>query len=436
METLSQRLGALQDQMMDLYEQQSSNIREQVQYWLLQRQEQAVLYVARQQGLNKLGHSAVPPMHVSKARAEEAIQMHLQLCSLQESEYGTLPWTLRETSLERYQAKPRDTFKKEGTPVTVHYDNSAENAVEYTLWGSVYDHVDGAWTHCAGGADEHGLYITRNGEKEYYEDFRKDSARYGTAGTWTVNCGSQTFYFPNSSGPIKQPIPDAVDTATYPPAPTAQRPREARTHQPPRPEEGPCAKEVELDRGREQGKPSARGRRRLGEHLDRDPDWDPVPRRPRPYKVAKGSWRYPVSLWQHQQQQQQQQHQQQQQLQQLQQLQQQLQQLQQQLQQQQRGCASGTDHSNTTQAPASALLPCVVLSGRPNPLKCLRYRLWQRFGGLVEDITTTWTWAKRGQRDRDSKISLVFKGEEQRTKFLATVCLPKGVTSSLGMLPY
>nr|WJJ59286.1 MAG: E2 protein [Leptonychotes weddellii papillomavirus 8] len=432
METLSQRLGVLQDQMMDLYEEQASTLSAQVKYWALQRQEHAVLYVAKQKGLNKLGHSAVPPMHVSKARAEAAIQMHLKLCDLQESQYATLPWTLRETSLERFKANPTDTFKKEGTQVTVHYDNSAENAVEYTLWGSVFDQVDGVWTKCDGGADELGLYISRNGGKEYYEDFKKDSDRYGTSGAWTVNCGNQTYCFPNSSGPNKLSIPDAVDTAPQTSAPSTQRTREASTDQPPVPGERPCAKEVELDRGRGQGKPTAaaRGRKRLGEPLERDPD-----RRPRPYKVAKGSWRYPVSLLQHQQQQQQQQQQEQQQQQQLQQLQQQLQQLQQQLQQ--RGvCTPGTEHSNSPQAPAPTLLPCVVLSGRPNQLKCLRYRLWQRFGGLVEDITTTWTWAKRGHRERESKISLVFKGDEQRTKFLGTACLPKGVTASLGMLPY
>nr|WJJ59276.1 MAG: E2 protein [Arctocephalus gazella papillomavirus 1] len=434
METLSQRLGALQDKMMDLFEQQSSQLNAHVQYWSLQRQEHAMMYVARQQGLNKLGLSAVPPMHVSKARAEDAIQMHLELCSLQESEFGSLPWTLRETSLERYKANPQGTFKKEGTSVTVHYDNNAENAVDYTLWKHVYDHVDGAWTRCEGGADEKGLYICRTDRREYYEDFQKDSARYGTTGTWTVNCGgNQTFYFPNSSGSSKQPIPDAPDSAKQAPAPSAQRPQTS-TDRPSDPGERPCAKEAELGRG--QGKLPTVWRKRPGDGLERDPDRIPpilhggTWGRPQPYKVDRRAWRHQVSLLQHQHLQQQQQ--------QLQQQQQQLQQLQQQLQQQQRGCSPGPDSPLSTQAPASALLPCVVLSGRPNPLKCLRYRLWQKYGGLVEDISTTWTWARRGQRDRDreSKISLVFRNEEVRTKFLGQVCLPKGVSASLGMLPY
>nr|WJJ59328.1 MAG: E2 protein [Leptonychotes weddellii papillomavirus 7] len=424
METLSQRLGALQDQMMDLYEQQSPQLSAQVQYWLLQRQEQALLYAARQKGLTKLGLCAVPPMQVSKARAQEAIQMHLLLCSLQESEYGKLPWTLRETSLERFQANPPGTFKKNGTTVTVHYDNTADNAVDYTLWEAVYDQVDGAWTHCEGGADEHGLYVSRNGLKEYYEDFKKDSGMYGTTGAWTVSCGSQTFCFPNSSGPGKQSFPDAAEsgTGTQTSVSSAQRSRETSPGHTSESWEGPCAKEVELDRGQGKLFTATRGRRRPGDPVERDPDWEPVPvlhgrawGRQQPYKVARRVWRHQVPLLYQQQQQQQ---------------------LQQQQLQQQRGSPSQPDHTKTTQESTSALLPCVVLTGRPNPLKCLRYRLWQKFGGLVEDITTTWTWARRGQRDSHSKISLVFRSEELRTKFLATVCLPKGVTASLGMLPY
>nr|WJJ59297.1 MAG: E2 protein [Leptonychotes weddellii papillomavirus 13] len=420
METLSQRLGALQEQMMDLFEQQSSNLSAHVRYWLLQRQEHAMMYVARQKGLNKLGTCAVPPMHVSKARAEDAIAMHLQLSSLQDSQFGTLPWTLGETSMERYKANPSGTFKKAGAPVTVHYDNSPDNAVEYTLWGHVYDQVDGVWTDCAGGADERGLYINRNGAKEYYEHFQKDSARYGTTGEWTVNCGSETFYFPNSTGPGKQSIPEAADPAEQTAAPVPQRSREAPADQPTGQRERSCLEEVELDRGRrEQRKPAAttRGRRRLGD-LDWDTDWEPPPvlhggpwGRPQPYKVDKRGWKHQGLLQQQLQQQQLQ-------------------------QQQQGGCLPGPDPPSTPQAPPSALLPCVVLSGEANQVKCYRYRLWKKYGGLVEDITTTWTWAKRGQRHRESKISLVFKTEELRTKFLASVCLPKGVWASLGMLPY
>nr|WJJ59271.1 MAG: E2 protein [Hydrurga leptonyx papillomavirus 1] len=441
METLSQRLGVLQDQMMDLIEQQASQLSAQVKYWYLQRQEQALLYYARQKGLSKLGHSAVPAMQVSKARAETAIQMHLQLSSLQESEFGKLPWTMKETSSERYQANPSCTFKKKGTQVTVHYDNKPDNAVEYTLWLDIYEQTDGAWTKSAGGADEKGLYVSRDGIKDYYEDFQKDSCRYGTTGEWTVFCGSQTFYFPNSSGSGKQPISEVADAAKSTSAPNTQRSLETPTPQPLGSGERVCAKEVELDRPRGgQGKlPSSRGRKRPGEPLERDPEWDWEPPpvlhgaswgRPQPYKVARRGWRHQVLL-QQQQQQLQLQQQQQQQLQ----LQQQLQQQQQQLQPSQR-CSSAAEHPNTTPAAASALLPCVVLSGRANPLKCLRYRLWQKYGGLVEDITTTWMWAKRGKKTGDSQICLVFRTEDLRTTFLSKVCLPKGVCASLGLLPY
>ncbi|ABV80247.1 E2 [Ursus maritimus papillomavirus 1] len=431
-QSLSSRLGALQDQMMDIYEKGGRGLEVPLMYWALQRKEHALLYLARQNGYDKLGLQPVPALAVSKAKATQAISMHLLLCSLQDSEYGQEPWSLSDTSVELYESKPQKTFKKHGATVRVHYDNSAENAMEYVCWGKVYswDFCSSKWTCCTCGVDERGVYVNKKDKKQYYENFEKDSVTYGKTGTWTVQFKNKTFCCSTSSS-VGEPVPTASHDAPDGGAPCDPN--------------SPQKAKAPFSGKRKHNGPSVHGSEASGPLLGGQGERGPSPKRHKPASDGERTLRQPthaahptgtpVSL--HVQQQQQQHQQQQLQQQQLQQLQQQ------QLQQQQQRRPQEAEDRHQPRAdlprrdplhPASTPVPVIVLSGSPNQLKCYRYRLNKKHKCLIKFVSTTWYWTNEGGQGEKAMITLMFYSEACKNTFLNSVVLPKGVTSTGGFL--
>nr|WJJ59281.1 MAG: E2 protein [Arctocephalus gazella papillomavirus 2] len=479
-EKLGSRLDALQEQQMTMLEEESETLEAQVAYWGLVRQEQALLYCARQAGIISLGLCAVPPQHITKERAREAIGMHMRLQSLLNSGFGSLPWNMKETSMERLNAPPEGTFKKRGQPVRVLYDGDPNNAMQYVLWKDIFVYMEETWVQLQGHADNLGLYYVSEGHKTYYVDFASDAKKYGSTGAWTVLTQNATMYFPNSSGSKQQSIPQAPNAeepdgpAPAPPAPTeVPAPKRARACERPG-EEAPRLGSA----GGGPGVPGEQGERPStaapggvlrGLQLRTRPEVSEPERRPQQQRPPQpGPQQQPrpqrcahqplQQRHQQEQQQQQQQHQ--------------LQLQQQQQQQRQEPPLSPPPSSSPSSSPppppsppvprtvlrgvkrkspggpprpthpprdkdsASALRPALIVSGDANQVKCLRYRWHRKHGGLIGDISTNWCWSKGGRDPHQSHICVLFDSETKRDIFCSLCVLPRGVLAKNAWLPY
>ncbi|ACC99402.1 E2 [Macaca fascicularis papillomavirus 10] len=198
MEALAERLNALQDKILTLYEEDSKDLKEQIEHWRCVRQECAVFYKARELGFSHLSHQVVPPLQVSRSKAHKAIELQMALESLYNSEYNTEEWTLQETSLEMWHAEPQACFKKKGTTVTVLFDCDKDNAMDYTLWGYIYVWGDNGWAKTCGKADEWGLYYYADGLKVYYTEFMKDAKKYAKTNHWEVHVAGTVMRYSDS----------------------------------------------------------------------------------------------------------------------------------------------------------------------------------------------------------------------------------------------
>ncbi|QYI89585.1 E2 early protein [Bos taurus papillomavirus 41] len=201
MESLAARFDALQEDLMQIYEQGATTLDAQIKHWELIRQEQALYYVARKQGLGRLGLYPVPTSAVSENKAKQAIEMHLLLQNLQKSDFAGEKWTLVETSYEHFTAAPSRTLKKGPAQVTVIYDNKPENAMTYTVWKYVYfvDECDN-WHKVPSHVDYYGVYyVDADGQPVYYVQFSTDAEQYSSSGQWTVQYANKTFSAPVTS---------------------------------------------------------------------------------------------------------------------------------------------------------------------------------------------------------------------------------------------
>nr|ABU90815.1 E2 [Rhesus papillomavirus 1b] len=204
MEALAERLSALQDRILELYEDDSKDLKDQIEHWKCVRQECAVLYKAREVGFTHLNHQVVPPLTVSRAKAHKAIEVQLALESLQNSEYNDEEWTLQDASLEMWHTEPKGCFKKKGVPVTVLFDCDKDNTMEYVLWGHIYVWGDNGWVKTFGEADNWGLHYTVAGDKVYYVQFYEDAKKYGHGNgngdgyEWEVHVGGTVMHYSDS----------------------------------------------------------------------------------------------------------------------------------------------------------------------------------------------------------------------------------------------
>lgn len=201
MEALAARFDALQEDLMAIYETGPQTLETQIKHWQLIRHEQAMYYVARRQGINRLGMYPVPPSSVSEQRAKQAIEMHLHLSSLSRSPYAHERWTLPETSYETFMASPQKTFKKKGVQVTVVYDNNNANAMVYTVYKDLYVQDDNdMWHKLHSDVDYYGVYYTDlEGQRIYYQTFADDAEQYSESGQWKVLFENKTFSAPVTS---------------------------------------------------------------------------------------------------------------------------------------------------------------------------------------------------------------------------------------------
>nr|AGU90819.1 E2 [Human papillomavirus type 70]AGU90827.1 E2 [Human papillomavirus type 70] len=199
METLSQRLNALQEKILEHYEQDSKLIYDQINYWKYVRLENAIFYAARERGMHTIDHQVVPPGTTSKAKAYQAIELQMALESLAQTDFNKEEWTLKDTSNEMWQTKPKQCFKKKGVTVEVWYDGNKDNSMHYVVWGAIYykTHTD-TWCKTEGYVDYWGIYYVHEQHKTYYEVFKQDAQMYGTSGKWEVHCNGNIIHCPDS----------------------------------------------------------------------------------------------------------------------------------------------------------------------------------------------------------------------------------------------
>nr|AGU90668.1 E2 [human papillomavirus 59] len=188
MDTLSQRLSVLQDQILEHYENDSKDINEHINYWKLVRMENVILFAARENNIHTLNHQVVPTFLVSKNKACEAIELQMALESLAQTEFKNEQWTMQETCQELWQTAPKKCFKKQGITVEVRFDCSKENTMHYTSWTFIYYVNDvGQWCKTTGNVDFWGLYYKVEEEQVYYVKFIHDAKKYGTTDKWEVH---------------------------------------------------------------------------------------------------------------------------------------------------------------------------------------------------------------------------------------------------------
>lgn len=200
MTDLQARLDFIQDKILDLFEKNSTDLADHLQFYYYGRKEHALLYLARQQGIRL--SMPVPSLAASKSRAKDAIEMYLLVESLMKSPYGREEWTLPQVSRERYTAPPVNTFKKGGSHVQVQFGPDADNVTEYTTWEHIYlQDADDEWYKADGGVDLQGLYfIDSAGQTMYYVKFSDEAVKYGTPGNWALLYDNNPVAFVTSPG--------------------------------------------------------------------------------------------------------------------------------------------------------------------------------------------------------------------------------------------
>ncbi|CRH63685.1 E2 (early) protein%2C N terminal [Chlamydia trachomatis] len=210
METLCQRLNVCQEKILDCYELDSNKLSDQINYWKLVRYESAMFYKAREIDLKTVNHQVVPACGVSKEKACQAIEMHMALESLNNSEYNTEPWTMRDTCYELWCVAPKHCFKKQGVTVTVIFDGNKDNTMDYINWKCIYYSTDSGWVKTCGKVDYTGIYYKHVCNKEYYVEFEKEAKKYG-ASKWEVHVYGEVITCPEYvSSTCSDPLPTAT----------------------------------------------------------------------------------------------------------------------------------------------------------------------------------------------------------------------------------
>ncbi|AAW88324.1 E2 [Procyon lotor papillomavirus 1] len=227
MEALRQALDSVQEELLNLYEKDSSDLTDQVTHWNLMRREQVILHYARKNAITRVGMTFVPPQNVSQQKAKEAIEQELYLQSLLGSDYSNERWTLSDTSREVLLAPPMYCFKKGGRPVDVRFDGDPENVTQYTLWGHIYyQNAEDVWQKTKGHVDDTGLYYTAEGERVYYVVFKDEAKRYGTSGKYEV---LHELTQPVSTSTSPRPTGSTGNSTSLGPQPRTSTPRKKIT---------------------------------------------------------------------------------------------------------------------------------------------------------------------------------------------------------------
>lgn len=399
-ERLTDRLESLQEQILNLYEGDSKNLRDHILLWHLTRQENALLFAARQKNVHKIGLQVVPPTRTSRVKAEQAIMMELVLESLAKTNYGNEPWTLQETSLETYLGQPHHTLKKEPRFVDIQYDDSPDNATREVAWKWVYyqDADTGMWHKVMGDLiDSDGVYYEEvDGVRVYYIMFKDLLKKYGTVRTtmFTVKYGVKKINIAVASSHGRPATPvqpaDAPDQPEAVPATRAKSPAQKK-RTPPR-DHSPAAKRakpaqprtpptVSAGRRRRGRTPAAGRRRKQRKRGGSEPSSGPDKSTPLPPAAGEV------------------------------------------------GRVHTSVPATTTGRLRRLLLeardpPLIVIKGPPNSVKCFRFRCNQHHRKAYDRVSTTWSWTnERGKGT--AHVMFSFKSVQQRQHFVDTVKIPK-----------
>lgn len=394
MERLRDRFDAVQEALLTLYEQDANDIDTQIKHWDLMRQEHAILYIARQNGIRQLGLQQVPSLATSEHKAKQAIMMSILLKSLKDSPFGNETWSLSETSIELLNTPPRHCFKKSGYTVDVYYDRDKDKLFPYTGWHDIYfQDENNTWHKTVGKVDYYGLYyVDENGEKVYYIKFDEKAKTLSTTGEWEVRYQNKT---------ISPSVTSSSFSSSWKPSSgyglptTSQHPEtseERRTQQE--------IAERPLSRSSTNEKVSGIRLRRRGEGEQGSTERSPKRRRadtpdstgsavPTPAEVGRST----------------------------------------------RSVGRG-HYSRLERLQIEARdPPILIVKGCSNTLKCWRFRIKTKNRKCYTFATTVFKWVDGvHELDDRSRMLLAFKDYTQRQQFVDSVTLPKGTEIAYGSL--
>ena len=391
MEKLKDRYDAVQEALLNLYEHASNDIDTQIKHWELTRQENAILYVARQKGLKSLGMHPVPSLATSENKAKDAIKMHLLLKSLKDSPFGNETWSLTETSLELLNTPPKNCFKKRGYTVDVLYDRDEDKVYPYTAWEQIYFQDEhNMWHKTHGAVDYYGLYFYDvNGYKVYYVKFDDKAKTLSVTGEWEVRYKNKTI-----SPSVTSSSSPSSSWKSSSELGTSSKYSETDQEIVRRPKEKPEGRTGDAS----QSPPNLRHSRRGREGELGTTGGSPAKRRRAEAPDSTGS-AVPTAQ------------------------------------------QVGSRHRSVGRGHLSRLErlqkeawdpPTIIVKGCANTLKCWRFRCKNnKSRKLYEYATTVFRWV---DLDNNSRMLFAFKDTQQRELFLDSVTLPKGTEVALGSL--
>ncbi|AAZ39523.1 E2 protein [human papillomavirus 102] len=374
MASLADRLDACQEMLIDLYEKDSNKLEDQLLHWQCVRREHAILFRAREAGHTSVGHQVVPPLSVTKTKACQAIAVHLSLQSLNNSDFKYEPWTLQDTSMDMWNTPPQGCWKKKGCTVTVKFDNSDCNEMDYVSWGHIYVNKEDTdtWYKVPGRIDYAGLYYEVQGCKHYYVAFAKEALKYGTKNIWEVHVGNNVIHQPCDSVSSTQdtvsevPLAATCDRLPHADEPTTSPEVLGTTQSTPQVQAPPCKRQRLYGDGAEQPDATEKQhQKRLDTSTHGFYGDTECPKRPR----------------------------------------------------------DNSDSNNT---------PVIHLQGEANKLKCFRYRLHKFVPTLLVGATSTWHWTCGETATKATFVTLRYSSVEQRNLFLSRVTIPKGIKAMQG----
>lgn len=421
---LNQLYESLQEQILNLYEQENTDLASQLLHWRLIRRSSAVQYYARKQGLKRLGLQPVPSLASSEAAGKQAIEMTILLDSLMQSPFAQESWTLQDTSADLVlNTDPQRTFKKLPFTVEVWFDDDKDNTFPYVNYRLFYVRDENNfWYKAEGKVDYDGLYYEEpNGDRAYFKLFATDASVYSKRGFWTVHYNSHVLFPPpTSSRPLTGPSSIVViDSDEEQPGPSkAADTVTGQTH--PGPADSDQSEEESERTGRRTpGSPKAVGvRPRQGEG-QREPSSPPIKRAKADSsggfrrRGARGGGGTGGGI------------------------------------RRRSGGGSaptaeevGRGHFLVTQRGLTRLgrlqeeardPSIIIVQGPANCLKCWRFRL-SRYKEYFENSTSVFRWVTKPCDAPESRILVSFKSTTQRQQFITYVKIPKHCHYSFGSL--
>ncbi|AFA26590.1 E2 [Tursiops truncatus papillomavirus 7] len=389
MEALCSRLNALQETQMDLIENDDGDLNHVLKYFECLRKEAMLLCAANQRGHKRVGFTMVPPKQACEASAKQCILMHLAVSSLLSSPFAGEQWLLSHVSHELYMTPPENTLKKQGQTVTVIFDGDKDNCMEYICWLRIYCQMsNGHWGCFRGIVCHEGIYFDIEGERRFYVDFKGEANKFGKGDKWTVMFGGKAItdcalVSSTSTSTCSLGYP-TVSTTTGQPSGQRKTQRK-RLGPPPSPPPSPPPAPPAPPRPPSPPVPPPRP--------ERDKETCPAGATKRKATAGSGD------------------------------------------------SCRGTSDCDSDCGAAKRFrtepgIPCILISGGANQVKCLRHKLKVQHHGLYHKCSTTWSWVGDDTPHPNHRICVSFKNTFDRDVFLKLVPLPVSVHVGLAILPF